>query len=81
VRGRGVRKHAYVRADAGAHPRGRISLSAQMRFFTVGADGKNPSARKNADACGRLDETDVRTVNFTVGLPFRHPYVGPTVSA
>jgi hypothetical protein len=27
----------------------------------------------NADACGCPDEMDVRTVNFTVGHPFRYP--------
>jgi hypothetical protein len=27
----------------------------------------------NVDACGRLDEMDVRTGNFTVGHPFRYP--------
>jgi hypothetical protein len=26
------------------------------------------------DVHGRLDEKDVRTVNFTVGRPFRHLY-------
>jgi hypothetical protein len=32
------------------HPCGRISLSARMHFFIVGANNKNVSAGKNASA-------------------------------
>jgi hypothetical protein len=33
-----------------ADPHGRTPWSAQVGFFTVGADSKNPSADKNASA-------------------------------
>jgi hypothetical protein len=73
VRGREVPTRAYVCADAGARPCGRISLSTQTGFFTVAVDGKNPSTGKNAAAGQTRTRADVRTVNFTVGRPFRHP--------
>jgi hypothetical protein len=38
-----------VRADACSHPHGRECVRADA-FFTVSADGKNPSAGKNASA-------------------------------
>jgi hypothetical protein len=53
------------------------TLDARRQIFT-GADGNNPSADQREcldDVCGRLDEKDVRTINFTVGRPFRYPYV------
>jgi hypothetical protein len=70
-----VRTRTYVCADVGARPRRRISPSAQTRFFTVGADGKNPITVKNSSAGETRTRTDVRTVNFTVGRPFRHPWL------
>jgi hypothetical protein len=64
-----LRVHARVRADDG-----RRGTSARTHFFTVGADGKNPSVSKNESAHGRPVKTDLRTINFTVGRPFRHPW-------
>jgi hypothetical protein len=51
-------------------------------FFTIGADGKNPSVGKNVsvgkDASTGLLRTrvDVRMVNFTLGRPFRLSCLG-----
>jgi hypothetical protein len=48
-------------------------VSPRGQIFT-GVDSKKRSRVKShpRGKHGRLDETDVRTVNFTIGRPFRH---------
>jgi hypothetical protein len=52
-----------VHGDASARLRGRVFLSSARTVKTC------PRGKR-----GRPDETDVRTVNFTIERPFRHPY-------
>jgi hypothetical protein len=73
--------HGRVRADAlvSAQTQGRIradalALPRRRIFLPLARTVKSCPRVKTCPHVDVLEERDVRTLNFTVGRPFRHPY-------